>query len=137
MSKRGENTTRTRIVPFALGGFVVWLLMRRNCSPCSTGAGSGAGAGETGVTGKLATVYWGSAVGFAYPDARSEQLLYYGDGMPTPPDGYQAVVEQSMWVVTKVTRNPKFGGKLTIAVGDKLRVIGKDASGAWKVTNGF
>lgn len=131
MSKRDESVTKTRIVPFALGGFVVWLLMRKNCSPCSAGVELGVSAG------KLATVYWGSAVGFAYPDARSEQLLYYGDGMPTPPDSFQAVVEQSMWVVTKVTRNPKFGGKLTIAVGDKLRVIGKDASGAWKVANGF
>lgn len=129
---------RSPVVPFALGGFLVWLLMRQDCPPCSaSGTGTGTGAGGTGTgsgaSRPVVVVTVGANLGLS---GLSDVFLYAKTLVPYS-QSYDAVVEfkPNQFLVTKVF--PAVGKVVDIRIGDRVRVVIPDGAGGWKKTAGF
>ena len=138
-----DDKKSSPIVPFALGGFIVWLLMRKECPTCEA---DGATDGTKKPSGHLlnsgvpvVAVYYGKDLGFQLPDNR-EEGLFVANGIPKPGSkdySAQVSIDSSTYTITKVTPNPSSPKPTTVKVGDLVRRMKLDASGAWIKYGGY
>lgn len=137
-----DDKKSSPIVPFALGGFIVWLLMRKECPPCSAASTDNPlvnpGDKNPPSPPAIVPVYYGADLGFPVGTVENE-TLFVSNTVPKPGSqqfNARVEVDSKTYTLKKVTQNPK-AAATTAKLNDLVRRMKLDASGQWVKNAGY